>query len=79
MVTYRVRIEFRNRFFDSATPPMPDDMMILGGLSHGLNATTLRRLTPNVEPLLSMTGRITMLSISGLIDSGGGYWPPVSG
>jgi hypothetical protein len=48
-------------------------MMILGGLSHGLNATTLRRLTSNVEALLSVTGRITMLSISRWIHSKGSY------
>ena len=52
---------------------MPDIMMVLGGLSHGLNDATLRRLAPIVEALLSMTGRVTMLGVSRWSDSGGSY------
>ena len=52
---------------------MLDIMMILGGLSHGLNGTTLRRLAPIVEALLSMTGRVTMLGIARWSESGGSY------
>jgi hypothetical protein len=33
-------------------PPMPDIMIVLAGLSHGLNATTMRRLAAIVEALL---------------------------
>ncbi|MGF1614359.1 MAG: hypothetical protein ACFCVA_10740 [Gammaproteobacteria bacterium] len=39
---------------------MPDMMMVLAGLSHGLNATTVRRLAVIVEAMLSMTGRVTI-------------------
>ena len=52
---------------------MPDIMMILGGLSHGLNARTLRRLTPIVEAVLSMTGVVTMRGLSRWSESGGSY------
>ena len=52
---------------------MPDIMMILGGLSHVLNGTTLRRLASIAEALLSMTGRVTMLGVSRWTESGGSY------
>ena len=52
---------------------MPDMMMVLAGLSHGLNATTWRRLAPIVEALLSMTGRVTMLGVSRWSEPGGSY------
>jgi putative transposase len=52
---------------------MSDIMMVLAGLSHGLNATTLRRLAPIVEALLSMTGRVTMLGLSRWTERGGSY------
>nr|MBS0020067.1 transposase [Gammaproteobacteria bacterium] len=52
---------------------MPDIMMVLAGLSHGLNATTLRRLATIVEAMLSMTGRVTMLGLSRWSEPGGSY------
>jgi putative transposase len=52
---------------------MPDIMMLLAGLSHGLNATTLRRLATIVKALLSMTGRVTMLGMSRWSEPGGSY------
>ena len=52
---------------------MPDIMMVLAGLSHGLNATTVRRLAVIVEAMLSMTGRVTMLGLSRWTESGGSY------
>ena len=52
---------------------MPDIMMVLAGLSHGLNATTLRRLATIVKALLSMTGQVTMLGLSRWSESGGSY------
>ena len=72
MVVSRVRIRLPNRFLDTETqPPMPDIMMVLAGLSHGLNATTVRRLAVIVEAMLSMTGRVTMLGLSRWTESGG--------
>ena len=74
MVVSRVRIRLANRFLDTETqPPMPDIMMVLAGLSHGLNATTMRRLAVIVEAMLSMTGRVTMLGLSRWTESGGSY------
>jgi putative transposase len=52
---------------------MPDIMMVLAGLSHGLNATTMRPLAVIVEAMLSMTGRVTMLGLSRWTESGGSY------
>ena len=52
---------------------MPDIMMVLAGLSHGLNATTIRRLAVIVEAMLSMTGRVTMLGLSRWTECGGSY------
>jgi putative transposase len=52
---------------------MPDIMMVLAGLSHGLNATTIRRLAVIVEAMLAMTGRVTMLGLSRWTESGGSY------
>ena len=52
---------------------MPDIMMVLAGLSHGLNATTVRRLAVIVEAMLAMTGRVTMLGLSRWTESGGSY------
>ena len=42
---------------------MPGIMMVLAGLSHGLNATTVRRLALIVEAMLSMTCPVAMLCI----------------
>jgi putative transposase len=52
---------------------MPHIMLVLAGLSHGLNATTLHRLAAIVEAMLAMTGRITMLGVSRWTESGGSY------
>lgn len=52
---------------------MPDIMMVLAGLSHGLNAMTVRCLAVIVEAMLSMTGRVTMLGMSRWTESGGSY------
>ena len=74
MVVSRVRIRLPNRFLDTETPPpMSDIMMVLTGLSHGLNATTVRRLAVIVEAMLSMTGRLTMLGLSRWTECGGSY------
>jgi putative transposase len=47
--------------------------MILAGLSHGLNATTVRCLAVIVEAMLCMTGRVTMLGLSRWTESDGSY------
>ena len=74
MVVSRVRKSLANRFLDTETqPPMPDIMMVLARLSHGLKATTVRRLAVIVEAMLAMTGRVTMLGLSRWTESGGSY------
>ena len=52
---------------------MPDIMMLLACLNHGLGNTTVRRRGRIVEALLSMSGRVTMLGLSRWTESGGSY------